>query len=481
MTTSPANQASPLVWKQTATSWWPLAASWLLMGIEIPMISAIVARMGNAEGQLAAFGGVVFPLALLIEAPVIMMLTASTALCSDRERIIVLKKFMMWLAAGLTLLHLLIVSTPLWGFIVGDLLDIPVVARGPARLAFLVMLPWTWAIADRRFHQGLLIRANQSNLVGLGTAMRLLFTASVLLIGFSIEKIEGAVLGGAALSLGVIAEAVFARIASRQTLRSAPLKASQDACGGCNFLIVDPERLDCPECGHSLAEVGLIHGKAAPPMNLSRLLAFYVPLALTPLVVMVAQPLGSAGMSRMPLALASLAAWPALNGLVFMIRSLGVAMTEVVVNQWGRPNANRVLGRFTLMIAILTTALIVIVGYTPLTAGWFRYLNHLDDQLASVAEQALRLTPVLVWVSVWTALYQGILVHHHRTRGVTEAVLVMLILTTATLVIGVWMNSVTGISVAIIAFTIGAVGQTAWLRVRAAPFIAKARQNQRDS
>ena len=67
------------------------------MGIEIPMISAIVARMGNAEGQLAAFGGVVFPLALLIEAPVIMMLTASTALCSDRERIIILKKFMMGL------------------------------------------------------------------------------------------------------------------------------------------------------------------------------------------------------------------------------------------------------------------------------------------------------------------------------------------------------------------------------------------------
>ncbi len=476
MTPSPTNSKSPLVWRQTFSSWWPLAASWLLMGIEIPMISAIVARMGNAEGQLAAFGGVVFPLALLIEAPVIMMLTASTALCSDQDRIRTLRRFMMWLAAGLTLLHLLIVVTPLWEIIVSDILDVPAIARPPARLAFLVMLPWTWAIADRRFHQGLLIRANQSNLVGLGTAIRLLFTASVLLIGYSYNFVEGAVLGGSALSLGVIAEAVFARIASRQALSKAPAKAAQETCGSCQYIIVEPKPEECPECGSHLAEVGLVRGESSPAMNLSRLLAFYVPLALTPLVVMVAQPLGSAGMSRMPLALASLAAWPALNGLVFMVRSLGVAMTEVVVNQWGRPNAHRVLGQFTYMVAIATTVIVVVVGYTPLTAGWFRYLNHLDGQLADVAEQALRLTPVLVWLSVWTALYQGILVNHHRTRGVTEAVIVMLVLTTATLAVGVWMNSVTGISVAIIAFTVGAIGQTAWLRIRAAPFITQARQ-----
>ncbi len=64
-------------------TWWPLAASWLLMGLEGPAISAVIARLANPEINLAAYGGVVFPLALFIEAPIIMLLAASTALSTD--------------------------------------------------------------------------------------------------------------------------------------------------------------------------------------------------------------------------------------------------------------------------------------------------------------------------------------------------------------------------------------------------------------
>ena len=63
--------------------WLPLAASWLLMGMELPVLSAIVARLARPEINLAAYGGIVFPLALIIEAPVIMLLAASTALSKD--------------------------------------------------------------------------------------------------------------------------------------------------------------------------------------------------------------------------------------------------------------------------------------------------------------------------------------------------------------------------------------------------------------
>ena len=47
--------------------WWPLAASWLLMGLELPAVSAVMARLPHATVSLAAYGGVVFPLALLID------------------------------------------------------------------------------------------------------------------------------------------------------------------------------------------------------------------------------------------------------------------------------------------------------------------------------------------------------------------------------------------------------------------------------
>ena len=58
----------------------PLAASWALMGIELPLVAAVMARFPEPDINLAAYGGIVFPLALIIEAPIIMLLAASTAL-----------------------------------------------------------------------------------------------------------------------------------------------------------------------------------------------------------------------------------------------------------------------------------------------------------------------------------------------------------------------------------------------------------------
>ncbi len=69
--------------KKVLRTWLPLVASWILMSIELPAINAIVARLANPEISLAAYGGVVFPIALIIEAPVIMLLAAATALSRD--------------------------------------------------------------------------------------------------------------------------------------------------------------------------------------------------------------------------------------------------------------------------------------------------------------------------------------------------------------------------------------------------------------
>ena len=78
--------------------WIPLALSWLLMGMELPILSAVVARLVEPEINLAAYGGIVFPLALIIEAPIIMLLAASTALSKDWASYKKLYTYMM--AAG---------------------------------------------------------------------------------------------------------------------------------------------------------------------------------------------------------------------------------------------------------------------------------------------------------------------------------------------------------------------------------------------
>ena len=90
---SEAPSPAPLQTRDVLRTWWPLAASWLLMGVELPMMSAVIARLAEPRLNLAAFGGVVFPVALLIEAPIIMMLAASTALSRDRDSFVRLRRF----------------------------------------------------------------------------------------------------------------------------------------------------------------------------------------------------------------------------------------------------------------------------------------------------------------------------------------------------------------------------------------------------
>ena len=105
---------APLRVRDVVRTWAPLAASWLLMGLELPLISAVVARLPRPEIGLAAYGGVVFPLALLIEAPVIMLLSASTALSRDARAYATGRRVMRVLGGGFTALHALVAVSPLY-------------------------------------------------------------------------------------------------------------------------------------------------------------------------------------------------------------------------------------------------------------------------------------------------------------------------------------------------------------------------------
>ena len=160
-------KSQPVTTRDVWKTWYPLALSWLMMGIELPLLSAVVARLANPEVNLGAYGGVVFPLALLIEAPIIMLLTASTKLSRDLASYRKLWRFMMIAGGALSALHLLVaVTPPLFNWLVGDLLGVKDdKLLDASRLGMIIMTPWTWAIAHRRFNQGVLIRFGRSKAV----------------------------------------------------------------------------------------------------------------------------------------------------------------------------------------------------------------------------------------------------------------------------------------------------------------------------
>lgn len=422
---------SPVTQKMIFLAWWPLAVSWLLMALELPALSAVVARLPAPETNLAAYGGIVFPLALIIESPVIMLLAASTALSKDWQSYKTLRRYMMTMGAVLTGLHIFIAFTPLYDVVVLQIMGAPQEIIEPARIGLRLMTPWTWSIAYRRFNQGVLIRFGHSQTVGVGTLVRLASDGLVLTIGYLSGEVAGIVVATAAVSTGVISEALYVGFRTRSILPK--VRATQPV---------------------------------KEPVQLGSFLDFYIPLAMTSLLTLLVQPLGSATLSRMPNPIASLAVWPVVSGLIFMIRSVGMAYNEVVVALTDQPDAYRQLRRFTLLLVTVTSAVMLLIIATPLSEFWFSSVAALKPELSALAQQAIWLALPMPALNVIHSWFQGILLNSRKTRGISEAVAIFLLVSGLTLWGGVIWSGVTGIFIGLLAFNLGAAAQALWLWVR---------------
>lgn len=412
-------------------TWWPLAASWLLMGIEGPALSAIIARMANPEINLAAYGGVVYPLALIIESPIIMLLAASTALSKDWSSYLRIRRFMLTAGGVLTAIHMLIAFTPLYYFIVRTLIKAPEEIVEPARIGLMILTPWSWAIGYRRFQQGVLIRFGHSRAVGIGTAVRLLADGIVLTIGYITNIVPGIVVATAAQAAGVMSEALYSGLRVRSVLRD-QLKPAQPG----------------------------------PVLSWRAFLIFYYPLALTSFLSLLWQPIGSAALSRLPLALASLAVWPIVSGLIFMLRSLGFAYNEVVVALLGQRSSSQTLRKFTLGLSLAILAVHLLIAATPLAHVWFAKISALDPALADLADISFWLALPLPVMSVLTSWYQGAIVYSEKTRAIPESIIIFFASVLVLLGAGVAWIRLPGIYIGMVSFSIATTIQTIWLFVR---------------
>lgn len=428
--------------RRVLTIWWPLAASWLLMGIELPVLSAIVARLPEAEINLAAYGGVVFPLSLIIEAPIIMLLAASTALSNDRLSFRLIYRFMLITASVLTVIHLLVAFTPLYFWVVEEVIGAPDEILAPSRTGLMIMLPWTFSIAYRRFHQGILIRYGYSKAVGVGTVIRLGANVLILMAGYFYAKFPGIVVASSAVATGVVAEAIFIGVVVRPVIKRHILTAPL----------------------------------SQPTLTLKTFLEFYIPLAMTSLLTLLANPIGSAALSRMPQALSSLAVWPVITGLVFMLRSLGIALNEVVVALLDTPGSSKSLFRFAVILSAGTTVALLLIAATPLSKFWFNQISALKPELAQLAQNGIWFALPLPALSVMQSWFQGTILYGRKTKGITESVIIYLLTSAIILGIGVWLASVVGLYFALMALTLSVATQTIWLWFRSRPVINNLRQ-----
>ncbi len=411
--------------------WTPLAATWLMMALEGPFLAAVIARLPDPKFNLAAYG-VAFAFAILVEAPIIMMMSAATALAENADSYRKLRNFTYALSTGITGVMLLVLVPPIFDVITLDLIDLPPEVAQLTYVALWLLLPWPGAIGYRRFYQGTLIRDGKTRLVAYGTVIRLTAMATTAIVLYGTLAPPGAYLGAAALSAGVSAEAVAARLMARGTVRRL-LERPRDP--------ETEERLDY-----------------------RRILDFYYPLALTSMLGLAVHPTVTFFMGRARFPVESLAVLPVVNSLSFIFRALGLSYQEVAIALIGkRFEQVRKLARFALGLGLASTAGIALIAFTPLAYVWFETISGLTRELTLFALPPTRILTPLPFLSVILSYQRGILVQGRRTRPITlaTAIEVTSIVAVLAALIG-WLDLV-GATAAAIAFVAGRLASTGYL------------------
>ncbi len=414
-----------ITYKEITLFWLPLALTWLMMAIEQPFIQRLIADLPDQKNNLAAFT-FAYAIALIIEAPVIMLMSASTALVEDRASFLKLRKYSYILCAIITLILLILLIPAIF-----DLVIVKWVGLDPELIeitytAILALIPWGGAIGYRRLYQGILIRKKQTRKVTYGTFVRLAVMAgSALLIG--LFDINGTLLGAMALSLGVIAEAIAIRLMANVCVKE--FMSTKEA-----------------------------ENREAKEITLQFFMKFYTPLAMTSILTLGVHPFVALMINKSRFPIESMAALGVVNAITFLFRSLGLAYQEVNIALIGDNNRNYIkLRNFATFLGLGVTGGLSLIAFTPVSGLWLEHISNLKPELFRFAAGPLMILAIIPGLSVLQSFQRSCLVNSRKTGAITTATFIEVVVIGVTLWISVSFFDAIGVYGAAISYLIGRV------------------------
>lgn len=360
----------------------PLSLSDVTMACGDPMITTTLAHLPDAQVNLAAVG-IAKSLAIFFESPIIMILHASNALAGSQDSRKALWRFTLLVGGGLTFLLSLLGLPIIFSFVGVSLLGIPSAMLATVSQVLLLMGGWPFAIAWRRYFQGLLIYHGQSRSVAKASILRL-FTLALVLTGGFFFPISGGILAGLALISGVIVEAVAVTIFARIFGATIP-----------------PETVTQPNLPRNLAQVG----------------KFYLPLANSMMVVWGGRAILISILARAEDATVAIAAWSAAWGLVLVIAN-STRMIQQMVIKYHHQVSDKQLLTFAISVGAACSTLLLFMSLTPVGDRIVQSFIANDLTLAKSMKPVLLICAIVPLLVALQNATQGFLVSENRTGHV---------------------------------------------------------------
>ncbi len=420
------NMDGDLRTKHLLLFWINLALMWLIMGLEMPIVNATIARLPNAKENLASFG-VAFSIALIIEGPIIQFLSLAAAKSRCQKNYKMILKFAHILNFGLMGVHGIIAIPPIYYGLVEGVMNIPSDIAQQSWRPFLFMLFWTPAIGYRRLWQGILLAHNKSKYLPFTMAMRILAVTIGLIALVSINMFTGAEVAAIALSFSVCMGMVATALVVKKTVT----------------IPQDP---------------------TIPLLSWKELLSFYIPLGISSFISMANRPVIAWGISLFPKTLESLATWPVVLSFVYLFQSLTSALQEMTIVLVKSPASQRIVHRFSLQLSIVISGFYLMVAFTPIGTWYMATVQGLSSELlpfTTLPLMILSFSPLLTGVICWLRGYNIL-------RGNTRIVAIEGAIFVGGLFISFWglmqVQTITGVTAAAIVTVIAMTCEIICLR-----------------
>lgn len=379
-----------LTYKKIFYFWMPLAATWLMMSVEGPFLASIIARLAEPKYNLAAYG-IAFSFALVIESPIIMLLSAATELVNDFQSFMKLRNFTYVMNTILTAVYILFIIPPIFYFIAEKIIGLPDEVAHLTHIASIILIPWPGAIGYRRFYQGILIKYNYTKRVSYGTVVRLVSMAVTAVILFSFFNLPGVVVGAVSLSVAVVSESIASR-----------------------FMTVN-----------LIKQIRESESSGEDNLSYRSIIKFYYPLALTSVMALGVHPIVTFFLGQSSMSLESLAVMPVVNSLVFIFRSVGLSYQEVGIALIGKKaDGYKKLRNFAFFGGISAASTLLLIGLTPLSDFWLFDVSGLTKELADFASLPVIIMGIMPALTFLISFQRAVLVHERRTTQITYATII---------------------------------------------------------
>lgn len=396
-----SQESTRLALRQTLSFYLPVAASWLLMALEGPIIYFFVNRLPETTDVTRAALGVVIGLSIWIESPVIGLLSTSTTLARNRQHYLQLRRFTIHTCFAVSIVAALVALTPLYDLIVRSWMNQPDAVADGGRIGMIIMIPWSAAIGWRRYTQGILIRHGATRAVGWGTVVRLVAAALAAGLLYQFFSLSGVWIGGFAWVTAVVAEAIYAHLAAKPILRALTQIETEEHLG------------------------------------YRELVRFHLPLSITSMIAILGKPMIQTALSYGKNPAALLSAYEMGWILMFPMRALGFALPEVVIRLQEEENSQSFLLKFCIGVGTIASLALLFLVLTPIGEWYLQGVLSLPADNAHLARTWALAASLLPFLTCSQAWLRGMLTASRRTyalgisMGVYLTVLVVFLFASA--------------------------------------------------